>query len=85
MEDNDDSRDGGPPSRPDSLLPYDAWTEEALRHVVVRALAHVGEQPTLVEWDVDLPPLAVLIDEARLATEAISRAQGAAEDGDEEP
>lgn len=38
MEDNDD----GTASRPDSLLPYDAWTEEALRHVVVRALAHVG-------------------------------------------
>ena len=28
--------------RPESLLPYDAWTEEALRHVVVRALAHAG-------------------------------------------
>ena len=38
MEDNDDGQSG----RPDSLLPYDAWTEEALRHVVVRALAHVG-------------------------------------------
>ena len=42
MEDTEDGRDGGPPQRPDSLLPYDAWTEEALRHVVVRALAHVG-------------------------------------------
>lgn len=40
MEDNDDGAAG----RPDSLLPYDAWTEEALRHVVVRALAHVGAQ-----------------------------------------
>lgn len=40
MEDNDD----GPTGRPDSLLPYDAWTEEALRHVVVRALAYVGAQ-----------------------------------------
>ena len=40
MEDNDD----GPAGRPDSLLPYDAWTEEALRHVVVRALAHVGAE-----------------------------------------
>ncbi len=43
MEDNDDGR-GGPPPRPDSLLPYDTWTEEALRHVVVRALAHVGAE-----------------------------------------
>ncbi len=41
MEENDE---GAPPQRPDSLLPYDAWTEEALRHVVVRALAHVGAE-----------------------------------------
>ena len=27
---------------PDSLLPYDEWTEEALRHVMVRALRHAG-------------------------------------------
>jgi hypothetical protein len=27
--------------RPASLLPYEAWTEEALRHVVLRALQHV--------------------------------------------
>ncbi|MGI4955547.1 MAG: SspB family protein [Janthinobacterium lividum] len=40
----EDDEDGAPPSRPDSLLPYDAWTEESLRHVVVRALAHVGAQ-----------------------------------------
>ena len=39
MEDDDT---GASAPRPDSLLPYDAWTEEALRHVVVRALAHVG-------------------------------------------
>lgn len=27
---------------PDSLLPYDDWTEDALRHVMVRALRHVA-------------------------------------------
>jgi len=27
---------------PESLLPYDVWTEEALRHVLVRALQHVA-------------------------------------------
>jgi hypothetical protein len=27
---------------PESLLPYDEWTEEALRHVMVRALRHAG-------------------------------------------
>ena len=37
MEDDD----AGAP-RPESLLPYDAWTEDALRAVVVRALAFVG-------------------------------------------
>ena len=30
--------------RPDSLLPYDTWTEEALRHVMVRAIKHVAAQ-----------------------------------------
>ncbi len=44
MEDIEDGRNGGPPQRPDSLLPYDAWTEEAMRQVVVRALAFVGAQ-----------------------------------------
>ncbi|MBS0561914.1 MAG: hypothetical protein JSR21_17835 [Proteobacteria bacterium] len=29
--------------RPASLLPYDDWTEQALRHVVARAIAHVAE------------------------------------------
>jgi uncharacterized protein len=28
--------------RPESLLPYDQWTEEALRHVVARAIAHAA-------------------------------------------
>jgi len=32
-----------------------------------RALARFGSVPTLVEWDTDLPPLAVLLDEARAA------------------
>lgn len=27
---------------PESLLPYDEWTEEALRHVMIRALRHAG-------------------------------------------
>ena len=33
-----------PDTTPESLLPYDAWTEEALRHVMVRALQHAGTQ-----------------------------------------
>ena len=35
-----DETDG---KRPDSLLPYDEWTEAALRQVMVRALAHATE------------------------------------------
>ncbi len=38
----EDDENGAPPERPESLLPYDAWTEEALRHVVVRAMAYAG-------------------------------------------
>ena len=34
--------DGG--QQPESLLPYDEWTEEALRHVVARALAYVADK-----------------------------------------
>ena len=30
--------------RPESLLPYEQWTEVALRHVVVQALAHAAQQ-----------------------------------------
>ncbi len=29
--------------RPDSLLPYDDWTDEAYRQIVLRALSHVAQ------------------------------------------
>src|SRR6185437_5231562 len=29
--------------RPESLLPYEKWIEQALRHVVAQAIEHVGE------------------------------------------
>jgi hypothetical protein len=32
------------PRQPESLLPYERWTENALRDVVVRALEHVAEE-----------------------------------------
>lgn len=37
MDDNDTPA-------PESLLPYETWTEEALRLVVIRALAHVAAE-----------------------------------------
>ncbi len=39
MEDDDNS-----PPRPDSLLPYDAWAQEAMRGVAIRALEFAGAQ-----------------------------------------
>lgn len=33
-----------PPPPQESLLPYDSWTEEALRRVVVRALQHIAAE-----------------------------------------
>ncbi len=35
--------DARQPPPPESLLPYEAWTEEALRHVLVRALQHAAD------------------------------------------
>ena len=39
-----------------------------------RALARFGAVPTLVEWDTDVPPLAVLLDEAATAGALLARA-----------
>lgn len=36
------------------------------------ALGRFGPRPTLIEWDTDLPPLAVLVDEARAADAALA-------------
>ena len=44
--------------------------------VYEQALAHLGPVPTLIEWDTDLPPLAVLLDEARMARDILARVQG---------
>ena len=39
-----------------------------------RAIARVGAVPTLIEWDTDLPPLEVLLDEARQAEDILEAA-----------
>jgi uncharacterized protein (UPF0276 family) len=36
------------------------------------AVARIGPRPTLIEWDTDLPPLAVLLDEARVALQRLT-------------
>ncbi len=53
-------KDDDPPP-PESLLPYDAWTEQAMRHVMVRALQHVaanglpGEHHFYISFRTDHP------------------------------
>jgi hypothetical protein len=42
MEDEPDDPPNG--TRPESLLPYDVWQEQAMRHVLVLALKHAGSQ-----------------------------------------
>ena len=65
MEDTEDGSGGGPPQRPESLLPYDQWAQEALRQVVVRALAHVaaegmpGEHHFYVSFRTDRPGVTI--------------------------
>ncbi|KVF72485.1 hypothetical protein WS75_19100 [Burkholderia sp. FL-7-2-10-S1-D7] len=46
----------------------------AVWNLYEHALRRFGEVPTLIEWDTDIPPLNVLVDEARLARVAQSRA-----------
>lgn len=44
------------------------------------ALARFGAVPTLIEWDAEVPPLDVLLDEARIARERMASARGDASD-----
>ncbi len=39
-----------------------------------QTIARLGPRPTLIEWDSDLPALAVLLDEAALAAQAMAEA-----------
>jgi len=42
-----------------------------------QAVARFGPRPTLIEWDTDIPALAVLLDEARRAESIVERVTGA--------
>ena len=48
----------------------DVWT------LYEHALRRFGAVPTLVEWDIDVPPLGVLLDEAQRAARAIGNVAG---------
>jgi uncharacterized protein len=43
--------------------------------LLAEALARFGPRPTLIEWDTDIPPLEVLLEEAELASTALARVQ----------
>jgi len=44
-----------------------------------QAIARFGAVPTLIEWDNDIPPLDILLDEARHATQIIESVNGTSE------
>ncbi|TDM09198.1 MAG: hypothetical protein C4K60_07785 [Ideonella sp. MAG2] len=51
---------------------------EPVWQVYAHAVARFGRVPTLIEWDTDVPPLDVLLDEVRraeLVADAVSKAQ----------
>jgi uncharacterized protein (UPF0276 family) len=66
------------PERPDRLVIDDHSQRVSPTEwdVYEQAIAHLGPVPTLIEWDTDLPPLAVLLDEATLAGRGMARALG---------
>jgi len=42
------------------------------------AIRRLGARPTLIEWDTDIPPLAILVDEAARADRILGEARGLA-------
>ncbi len=64
MEDETETPDGTG-AAPDSLLPYDQWTEDALRAVVARALSHAatlglpGEHHFYITFRTDHPDVII--------------------------
>lgn len=53
---------------------HDARVCDAVWSLFRESLRHVGRVPTLIEWDTDLPPLDVLLDEARRADAILEQA-----------
>lgn len=66
-------------ARADGLLvdTHSRPVDAAVWSLYETALRHCGDQPTLVEWDAELPPLDVLLDEARRAATVRARVQRA--------
>jgi uncharacterized protein len=69
------------PTEPNRLFidDHSQRVSPTLWDIYEQCLIHLGERAatsTLIEWDTDLPPLAVLLDEARLAGEVMARVTG---------
>jgi len=47
-----------------------------------RALRHLGPKPTLIEWDTDIPPLSILVQEAQQAERYLRRAEAGVDRAD---
>jgi uncharacterized protein (UPF0276 family) len=62
--------------RPVLIDDHGAPVAEGVRRLYAEALARFGPVPTLVEWDTNLPPLAVLLDEAAAADRVLDAVTG---------
>ncbi|TAK88673.1 MAG: DUF692 domain-containing protein [Aquabacterium sp.] len=69
-----------PPASPGALVIDDHATRvhDEVWSVYRHALRRLGPLPTLVEWDLELPPLAVLLDEAHQAAQLMAFREQAA-------
>jgi uncharacterized protein (UPF0276 family) len=59
--------------RPILIDDHGSRVAPAVWDLYARALARFGARPTLVEWDTDVPPLAVLLEEAATAGAMLRR------------
>lgn len=50
---------------------HDRAVSEPVWRLYASAVLHHGPVPTLIEWDADIPPLGVLVDEARKADQIL--------------
>jgi len=57
---------------------HNARVSKAVWELYRHAIAHFGERPTLIEWDSELPPLEVLVDEADIAARYLEQTRAIA-------
>ncbi len=57
---------------------HNARVCEAVWSLYRQAIAHLGPRPTLIEWDSDLPALAILVDDADIAARVMEQTRDTA-------